>query len=71
MYLIVISTTDKTGGGLHSRAPFTNSQHVTEYLNEQEFKTAASRLLAAGTKFDAYTAQRVSVATTVHITVEE
>lgn len=71
MYLIVITSRERTGGGMHSRAPFLETHNVTEYLNEVDFKAAAFRLLAAGTQFQAYSAQRLQLTSSVEIAVEK
>lgn len=56
---------------MHSRAPFLETHNVTEYLNEVDFKAAAFRLLAAGTQFQAYSAQRLQLTSSVEIAVEK
>lgn len=66
MYLIVINNTGAQSPTFRHPHPTTSS--VTEIATEQEFKDRVSRLIANGTDFQAYTAQRLAVATNVVIT---
>lgn len=65
MYLIVITTLRTSSG---PRTPFAANQSVIEIATEQEFKDRVTQLIANGTNFQSYTAQRLAVATNVAIT---